>query len=210
MAIPVTEAVALLLPILMLCDVFSVWHYRGTFHRRSIRLLLPGSVVGVAIATIFFGYFIENQRVLEVSLGLVTLLFVGYQMANQRWLRRLHGRHPSAPQGVLMGAVAGFASTIAHAGGPPTTIYLLPQRLARDLFLGTTVIFFAALNWIKLGSFVFLDLLNPTNLTVVAMLAPMTLLSVRLGIFLKGHFSDVWFNRIIYSVLAVAGICLLA
>ena len=86
---------------------------------------------------------------------------------------------------------------------------LLPQRLARDLFLGTTVIFFAALNWLKLGAFVSLGLLNPVNLTVVAILAPLTLFSVRLGIFLNKRFSHVWFRRIVYGVLVVTGIRLM-
>jgi uncharacterized membrane protein YfcA len=209
MTIPITDAVALLLPLLMLCDVFSVWHYRGTFHRRSVKLLLPGSIIGVAIGTLFFGYFIENQRVLEVGLGVVTLLFVGFRLASHRWTPALQGRHPKAAEGVFMGMVSGFASTLAHAGGPPTTIYLLPLRMARDLFVGTTVIFFAGLNWIKLAAFIFLGLLNPTNLTAVAILAPLTLLSVRLGIILNRHFTDVWFNRIVYTVLVVTGIRLL-
>ena len=81
--------------------------------------------------------------------------------------------------------------------------------MARDLFVGTTVIFFAGLNWIKLVAFIFLGLLNPTNLTAVAILAPLTLLSVRLGIILNRHFTDVWFNRIVYTVLVVTGLRLL-
>lgn len=209
MTISVTDAVAMLLPLLMLCDVFSVWHYRGTFDRRSVKLLLPGSVVGVVIGTLFFGFFIANQRILEVGVGFVALLFVGFRVVSQRWSSALQSRHPGAAEGVFMGAVSGFASTIAHAGGPPATIYLLPQHLGRDLFVGTTVIFFAALNWLKLGPFIFLGLLNPTNLTVVAMLAPLTLLGVRLGIFLNRRFSDVWFSRVVYAVLVAAGLRLL-
>ena len=209
MTIAVTDAIAMLLPLLMLCDVFSVWHYRTTFHRRSVKLLLPGSIVGVAFGTLFFRVFIENENILEVGLGLVALLFVGFQVMSQRWPTALHSRHPNAAEGILMGAVSGFTSTIAHAGGPPTTMYLLPQRLPRDMFVGTTVIFFAALNWIKLGPFIYLGLLNPTNLTVVALLAPLTLLGVRLGIILNQRFSDVWFNRIVYAVLTVTGLRLL-
>ena len=79
LTIPVAEAVALMLPLLIVCDIFSVWHYRTRFHRRSVGLLLAGSVLGVGAGTVFFGVFIGNQRVLELgdsSKTKVLLLFV--------------------------------------------------------------------------------------------------------------------------------------
>lgn len=47
-------------------------------------------------------------------------------------------------------AFSGLTSTIAHAGGPPLSVYLLPQQLEKAVLVGTTVIFFAVINAVKL------------------------------------------------------------
>ena len=108
-----------------------------------------------------------------------------------------------------MGAISGFTSTLAHAGGPPATIYLLPQKLPRDIFVGTTVMFFAAVNQIKLIPYIGLELLSVGHLGTIAILAPLSYVGVKLGIFLNSRFTDLWFNRIVYTVLLITGIQLI-
>jgi len=206
LTVPVGDAVALMLPLLILCDVFSLWHYRTRFHRRSVRLLLPGAVLGVVGGTAFFGYFLANQRALQIGLGAIALFFVAFQGARVLVLGILEKRHPQAIEGVFMGGLSGFASTLAHAGGPPVAIYLLPQKLPRDLFVGTTVIFFASLNLMKLGPYTALGLIHIGNLTAIAILAPLTFVGVRLGIWLNRRFTDVWFLRAVYAVVLLSGL----
>ena len=206
LTIPVGDAVALLLPLLMLCDVFSVWHYRTTFHRRSAFTLLPGAAVGIAAGTAFFGYFLHNGHVLKLGVGILALAFTAFQLARAVIGKALAARHPHAAEGVLMGTIAGFTSTLAHAGGPPVAVYLLPQKLPRDLFVGTTVIVFSAVNWMKVGPYIWLDLFHVGNMATVAVLAPLTYVGVRLGIWLNRRFTDVWFNRAVYAILVVTGI----
>lgn len=210
LTIPVGEAVALLLPLLMLCDLFSVWHYRSTFHRRSVRFLLPGAVLGIAAGTAFFGFFLGNQQILRVGVGVLALAFVGFHVLRSLAGRVLEARHPHAAEGVFWGTLAGFTSTLAHAGGPPVAVYLLPQRLERHLFVGTTVILFAAINWMKVPSYVWLDLYHVGNLLTVVVLAPLTFVGVRLGIFLNRRFTDRWFNRVVYVILLLTGIRLVS
>lgn len=209
LAIPVADAAAILLPLLIVCDVFAVLHYRSRFDRRSIVLLLPGAVVGIGIGAFFFGYFSGNERVLQIGLGTLSLVFVAFQATRVLILGALSKRHPHAGEGVVMGAVSGFTSTLAHAGGPPVTIYLLPQHMPRDLFVGTTVIFFAAINQIKLIPYFGLDILRVEHLMTIAVLAPLSYIGVKLGIFLNRRFTDVWFNRVVYTVLFLTGIQLI-
>jgi len=206
LTIPVTDAAALLLPLLIICDLFAVKHYRTCFDRRSAGLLLAGAVPGVGAGAFFFAYFLDNQRVLEVGIGVLALGFVLFQAVRVLLLGFLEKRHPPALEGIAMGAISGFTSTLAHAGGPPVSIYLLPQRLPRDLFLGTTVIFFASLNQIKLIPYYSLGLLKVGNLMTILLLAPLSYVGVRLGIYLKGRFTDLWFNRVVYAVLLLAGV----
>ncbi|HCL27062.1 MAG TPA: hypothetical protein DIC52_01330 [Candidatus Latescibacteria bacterium] len=209
LTIPVGDAVALLLPLLMLCDLFSVWHYRSTFHRRSVALLLPGAALGIAAGTVFFDYFLGNGQILRTGVGVLALVFVGFHILRSLAGKTLEARHPGAVEGVLMGILSGFTSTLAHAGGAPVAVYVLPQRLPRRLFVGTTVIVFAAVNWMKMPPYIWLDLYHVGNLATVVVLAPLTFVGVRLGIWLNRHFTDLWFSRVVYGILLVTGLKLL-
>jgi uncharacterized membrane protein YfcA len=206
LTIPVTDAVGLLLPLLIITDVFSVTQYRMNFDRRSIKLLVPGAFLGVAVGAIFFSYFRSNQRILQLAIGLLALSFVVFQVFRAIILGMVEKRRPHAAEGILMGSIAGFTSTLAHAGGPPVIMYLLPQKLPRHLFVGTMVIFFAVVNLIKLIPYHSLGLLRVGNLMTVILLAPLTYVGVRLGIYLNRRFTDLWFNRVLYTILFLTGL----
>jgi uncharacterized membrane protein YfcA len=85
-------------------------------------------------------------------------------------------------------------------------MYLLPQKLPRHLFVGTMVIFFAVVNLIKLIPYHSLGLLRVGNLMTVILLAPLTYVGVRLGIYLNRRFTDLWFNRVLYTILFLTGL----
>jgi uncharacterized protein len=206
LTISVADAAAILLPILIIADIFSLRHYHASYDKKSIALLLPGAVVGIILGAAFFGYFSSNERVLRMGLGILSLLFVAYQLARAVIQGALVKSRPPAFVGVILGAAAGFTSTLAHAGGPPATIYLLPQKLPRHIFVGTSVVLFALVNLIKLPPYYMLGLLRVGNITTVLLLAPLAYLGVQLGIYLNKRFSEVWFNRIVYTLLCVTGV----
>jgi uncharacterized membrane protein YfcA len=206
MTISVTDAAAILLPILIVADLFSLRHYWNIFDRRSLRLMVPGALVGIALGAFFFGYFSDNERTLKLVLGIVSLLFVAYQATRIFLLGALLKSKPSAVAGVLLGGAAGFTSTLAHAGGPPATIYLLPQQLPRQIFVGTNVVFFFILNLVKLVPYSALGLLRVGNLGTILILAPLTFLGVQLGVYLNRRFSDRWFTYVIYALLLLTGL----
>jgi uncharacterized membrane protein YfcA len=206
LTISVTDAAAILLPILIVADLFSLRHYWNIFDRRSLSLMIPGALVGIALGAFFFGYFSDNERTLKLVLGIVSLLFVAYQAIRIFLLGALLKSKPPAVAGVLLGGAAGFTSTLAHAGGPPATIYLLPQQLPRQIFVGTNVIFFFILNLVKLVPYSVLGLLRVGNLGTIVILAPLTFLGVQLGVYLNRRFSDRWFTYVIYALLLLTGL----
>ncbi len=206
LTISVTDAAAILLPILIVADLFSLRHYWNVFDRRSLRLMIPGALVGIALGALFFGYFSDNERTLKVALGIVSLVFVTYQVARSFLQGALKQAKPPAIAGVLLGGAAGFTSTLAHAGGPPATIYLLPQQLPRTIFVGTSVIFFFTLNIVKLIPYSVLGLLHVGNLSTILILAPLTFAGVQLGVWLNRHFSDRYFTYAIYALLVWTGL----
>ena len=209
LTIPVADAAALLLPLLILADILSLPHYHNEFDRTSLQVLLPSAVVGIALGGLFFGLFSQNERVLEIGIGILALAFVAFQTGQALIFGALEGRRFARPTGWLLGTLGGFTSTLAHAGGPPVVIYLLPQKLPRNIFVGTTVIIFMVINLVKLVPYSMLGLLRVGNLLTILILAPLVYVGVRLGIYLNLHFTDKWFNVVIYSFLILAGVQLI-
>lgn len=80
LTMPVSDAAALMLPLLIACDVFAVRHYYSNFDGKSVKRLLPGALLGIGAGAFFFGYFSQHERVLEVGLGVLALLFVLFQL----------------------------------------------------------------------------------------------------------------------------------
>ena len=209
LTIGVADAAALLLPLLIIADLFTVRHYRHEYDGASLKILLPGAVVGIAIGAFFFGFFADNERVLQIGIGILALVFVAFQAGRSIIFGTLEKRRLPSAVGVLLGGIGGFTSTLAHAGGPPVVIYLLPQQLARNIFVGTTVIAFMVINLVKLVPYSILGLLRVGNLLTILILAPMIYVGVRLGIYMNHNFSEIWFNRVIYTLLVLTSIQLI-
>jgi uncharacterized protein len=206
LTIPVAEAAALLLPLLILIDLLSIRYYWGRTHRHSLNILLPFALVGVGVGALLFSTFSDNERLLKMGIGLLSVGFVAWRAGQNMVLGALAERPLSDNTGRMLGILAGFTSTLAHAGGPPVTIYMLPQRLPRDLFVGTTVLFFTVVNLVKLVPYGALGLLQVGNLLTILILSPLCYLGVRLGLYLNRRFTDIWFNRVIYTLLLLTGI----
>ena len=110
---------------------------------------------------------------------------------------------------MLAGALSGFTSFIAHAGGPPIKFYLLPLQMDKTLFVGTNVVFFFAINQIKLVPYAWLGQFSPENLIISAVLLPLAPLGIWLGLKLHGIVSQSLFYWISYSMMVIAGVKLI-
>ncbi len=211
LTISVADAAALLLPMLIIMDAFTLPHYyrERRFDAHHLRILLFSSVIGIVVGAYFFDTLSHNERAMKFGIGALAVAFVLFQMGRSVIVGALSAQRPAPWVGAIMGALGGFTSTLAHAGGPPVTIYLVPQNLPRDRYVGTTVLLFAAVNLIKLIPYYFLGLLRLGNLGTILLLTPLAFVGVRLGLWLNQRFTNRWFNRFIYTFLFLTGLQLL-
>jgi hypothetical protein len=79
--------------------------------------------------------------------------FVGFQFVKERVFRAEGVFRPGHAVGWPVGLGAGITSTFAHGAGPLVSLFLIPQRLPKEIFVGTTVLVFTWINWIKLPFF---------------------------------------------------------
>ncbi len=170
-----------------------------------MKLLLPGALVGIALGSLAFGTLARHERVLEAFVGVLALSFVAWQVVRVRVLRALADRPPSRTWGPLLGAFAGFTSTLAHVGGPPVTVYLLPRGLRRDVFVGTNAWFFFLVNLVKLVPYALLGLLGLGNLWIALALVPFAYAGTAIGVWLNRRVDERSFALIIYLLLALTG-----
>jgi uncharacterized protein len=210
--VPPLEGAAILLPILICQDAISLWTYRRAWSAWNLKVLLPGSVIGIAIAWLFAVYF--SNAVIELTVGSIALAFVLYTWLGAG-LRAYLGRPPAKPRrphaamGFLWGALSGFTSTLLQVGGPPFQIHMLPQRLDKFTLVGTTVIFFAALNWMKVVPYLGLGQFSPRNLVTSVVLLPLAVAANFLGIWLVRKTPTDTFYRIAYVLMLLIAIALL-
>lgn len=194
------RAAAILLPILMLMDLTALRPWWGRWDGHNLRTTAPGAVLGTAVG--FVSFHRLSPDALRVMVGCIAFVF-----SLRWWLVREPG--PPRPAGYLRGSfwstLAGFTSFSVHAGGPPLHIYLLSQRLDKATFQATTVAFFFALNWLKLGPYAWLGQLDASNLATSLVLAPLAPVGIALGAWLHDRIDERVFFRIVYASLLVLG-----
>jgi uncharacterized membrane protein YfcA len=198
---------AILLPILIVQDAVGVAAFRRSWDGRILAIMLPGAIAGVALGYAFAAS--VSERGVMAALGAVSILFGGYRL----WAER--GRRIEAPSnspawvGTLFGLATGFTSQIAHAGGPPFQMWVMPRRLPRDVFVGTTAIFFATLNWIKVPAYAALGQFSRGNLEAAFVLLPFAIASSLAGVRLVRRVPVERFYTIVYALMIAAGAKLL-
>lgn len=201
-------AAAILLPILVAQDMVGVWAFRHDWDRGVLAVMLPPAALGIALASLFAAR--VGERGMEGALGAVAVLFA----ARSLWLAR-GGRvpapvAPSRPFGALMGFASGFTSQVAHAGQPPFQIYVLPLRLPRDRLVGTTAMFFAAVNALKLPAYFALGQFTRPHLIASLVLLPVAIASTLVGVRLARRVDATRFYTLVYLLMLLAGAKLLA
>ena len=194
------QAAAIMLPILMVMDVVGVLAYRGSWDRAVMRIILPAGLVGVVIGWLTFRYL--NDYAIRLLLGAIAIGFV----MNVVIRRGLPAQKPAPGKGRFWSMVSGFTSFVAHAGGPPLNVWLIPQRLDKAIFVGTTVMFFTAINAAKVVPYLALGLFDARNLATSVALFPVAIAGIFLGIAMQRRLSATGFLKVVYALLFLAGV----
>jgi uncharacterized membrane protein YfcA len=203
LAVSPVQAASITLPILIVQDAVSVWVFRKAWDRRSLVLLTPSALVGIVLAYLLAAR--VSTAAVELAMGLISLIFGARQL--RITLRGSARPHQSSDvMGAVWGATSGFTSQIAHAGGVPFQIYMLPKRLDRDVLIGTSAIFFATINWLKVPAYAALGQFTRANMATSLVLFPIAIVSTIAGAKLIRRVDPERFYVLIYSLLLLTGL----
>lgn len=201
--IPPTAAAAIMLPVLCVMDLAGIKAYLGRWDRRILAVILPAGVAGCVLGALTFRALDENW--IRILVGGIALAFLAYSLYPKKSL----SAKPSARAGGFWATVSGFTSFITHAGGPPLMVYLLPQRLEKAVFVATSLVYFAALNYAKILPYFWLGLFDLRNLATSIALLPAAVGGIYLGLWVQRRINTQWFYRAVYALLLATGVKLL-
>lgn len=233
--IPARQASGITLALIIVADWVAIWAYRKDVDWRALLRLLPNIVVGVVLGSGFL--LIADDAVTKRTIGVIILVFVTINliaMARNRRRSSTEGgqpvseqvvaddQEPSAgvpggsahtrwisPKSLVFGVMAGFATMVANAAGPITSLYFLSEGFAVVRFLGTTAWMFLILNLIKLPFSLGLGMLTGTDLLPVALMVPVIVATVVVGRQLARRVDRRVFTALVLVLSAAAGVILL-
>jgi uncharacterized protein len=201
---PVTGA-AILLPIYVVSDMFGLHAYRRDFDRRNLLILVPATSIGVGLGWATAS--IISERLVTLVVGAIGLAFCfDHYWKNQH---RLEPKPADMRRGLFWGAIAGFTSFVSHSGAPPYQMFVLPQRLDKLTYAGTTTILFAYVNALKLIPYWALGQLNAAALKIAALLVLPAIAAVYAGVWLVRVIPEELFYRLVMAALFVVSLKLI-
>ena len=191
--------------VLCISDIVALRYWRpSTWSMPDLKVLIPGQLLGIGAGYLFMR--IADRHFVTVVIALVTLWFAVL------WLKRggqIRPRPRSTVKGVAAGMASGVGSMIAHSGGPPVAMYLLPLGLQKSEYAGTTFMFFIVGNLVKAGPWLALVDLDQQFWTLLAINLPVIVLGVWSGWRLHERLDQVQLYRACYALLVVVALKLL-
>ena len=196
----------LMLPMLLVADVFGVWYYHRHASFKHLKILFPWAAVGIVAGSIA-GNFI-SEEVFRIIMA--TTIFSS--LAIMIWLEM--GGREKIPDNILLGIGAGFlggfTSMIGNLAGTVMAVYFLSMRLPKNNFIGTAAWFFLVINWFKVPFHVWVwHTINKDSWLLALVLVPIILGGAYLGIVLVKKMNDRTYRWFIVSMTFIAAIVMM-
>jgi uncharacterized membrane protein YfcA len=201
---PPAFAIGFMLPLLIIADSTSVWHYWRKWELTNLKYLLPGVVAGVVAGVQIIDMF--SARQFNIAIGLLSMAFVIFQLAKEKIFAAERSFAPNHAVGIPCGILAGVTSTFANGAGPVISMFLIPQRLPKVTYVATNALIFAWINWIKLAVFLPKRLITAETLVYGVWFVPIIPLGVWLGVWLNKRVPERWFTRLVYAFTFLTGL----
>ncbi|KAK1178147.1 sulfite exporter TauE/SafE family protein [Streptomyces sp. NBS 14/10] len=215
--LPARESTGVLLPLLIVGDVFAVYTYRRHADWATLVRLFPAVAAGVVAGTVFMLW--ADDAAVRTSIGAILLLMAGVTV----WRRRAAGKADEAGKAEKTGegqgsarlkagsygVLGGFTTMVANAGGPVMSMYLLSAGFRKLGFLGTSAWFFLIVNVAKVPFSVGLGLIDGHSLLLDAALALFVIPGAFLGKAVVDRINQRLFERLVIAATVVGGAQLL-
>jgi uncharacterized protein len=201
---PVTAG-GILAPLFIAMDLVALRYWKpSTWSKPDLVLLLPGLLIGIGVGYLLFR--VLDHRAIAIVMAATTLVFVCLWFLGGG---KVTLRPRSSPKAVAAGLASGITTMVAHSGGPPLAMYLLPLGLSKEVYAGTTSLFFTVGNATKAVPWLLLVKPAANDWTLMAMCLLAIPPGVWLGWRLHGRLDQLQLYRACYGLLVVTALKLL-
>ena len=200
LSVTVPQAAAILMPVLLVIDLFGLAVFRKNMDLAFLRFLVPFGVLGSLIGALLFK--VMDAHLVAGLVGGFTLLFLAQRLL---FPPKPDSKPPPRWLGAILTVTSGFTSFVAHAGGPPVSAYVIPMRLSPVQFAATMAWFFFAINMSKWIPYAWLGLLDARNMATSLALLPVVPLGVWVGLRMGRRISPQHFYRLIAVGMFLTG-----
>lgn len=201
------ESTGVILPLLLIGDVFALYYYNRHAKWNDIKKLLPWTFIGLIFGVIVGNYINDKQFKMIISISVLVCLFTLIYTERK-------GESLNVPKSkwfyVLAGIATGFASMIGNAAGPIFSVYLLTMNFKKNDFMGTTAWFFFLINLTKVPLQIFFWHNISLKMVVLSIgMLPVIAIGALLGMLVIKKINEKYFRYIIIGMTAIAAVRLL-
>ncbi|MCC6487170.1 MAG: sulfite exporter TauE/SafE family protein [Candidatus Hydrogenedentes bacterium] len=214
LVMPVQKVTAMLLPLLILCDLNAIYHHRHNKDWKVIRAIYIPSIVGIVLGAAVWWY-VGREDIQQYApyikkfVGVMAILFALYIFVREAAMELVSHYRPGPRVTWAAGIAAGFCSTIAHAAGPIAGLYIFAHHLGKSLFVGTVAWTFTLINLTKLPFYIAVGLLKTDVLLLGLVLVPLIPIGSYMGKWMHHRVPESPFNWIICVLTILAAVQLL-
>ncbi len=195
---PITAG-GLLAPLFIAMDLTALRYYKpATWSKPDLMVLVPGLVIGIGFGYLLFRAL--DHRAIEIGMAAITLAFVGLWFIGGAPVTI---RPRSLCKAMAAGLTSGITTMVAHSGGPPLAMYLLPLGLSKEIYAGTTSLFFTFGNALKAVPWLLLVKPGTSVWILMAACLPAIPIGIWLGWRFHGRLDQRQLYRACYALLVV-------
>ena len=201
------QSTGILLPILIMADLFSVSYYKRHAEWKYLFRIFPWSFLGIGVA-LWVGQMVNDARFKDL-MAVMVFVCIGILFWNDRrkGVKSFPDQWWFAP---AMGMLGGFATMIGNVAGPIFAIYLLVMHLPKNNYIGTQAWFFCITNLVKFPLHVFVwETITWPSLAIDLVTLPAVAIGAFAGIRIVKLIPDRTYRLFIMIVTALSAFLLL-
>ncbi len=201
------QSTGVLLPILIMADLFGVMVYHRDAEWKYLFRALPWAFAGLILA-LWIGNLVNDQQFKRI-IAVTVFISIGLMVWKDKGIR-----NTVVPEqwwfAALMGIAGGFATMIGNVAGPVMAIYLLAMHLPKNSFIGTTAWFFAIINLTKLPLQIFAwQNISPAILLIDLLVLPFIAVGAWLGMRVVKAIPDQTYRWLVIALTVISAFLIL-
>lgn len=197
------SSTGLMLPLLIMADIFGVTYYHRHADFGYLKKLAPWTITGILLG-VYVGAQIDDQLFRQV-MGIIVFLSLIVMI----WMEK--GMKDYVPDywwfAGIMGVVCGFTTMVGNLAGSAAALHLLSMRLPKNQYIGTVAWFFLMVNLFKVPFHVLnWGTINMNSFLLDLLAFPFIAFGAFLGIFIIKRIPDSIFRWFIITMTAIAAV----